>query len=373
MQPPNITGPEPNITTMPTAQAAPEKARALLTPRFSEHAALANSTTTALLAADLDDNGLPDLVFGNFGEWSLLLLNQGGAEFKPIQLGRWKTTALAAADFDADGDLDLAIGNGGEYNLLLVNRLFEGNELAFVRREPEFIESRFAENQVTALAAADFDLDGDADLAVLREDQPNLLFVNENGSFGFIEQFGLGHVSGAAWADFNNDGVPDLAIAKRNQQGEIWFSRGEMRYRLFESLPAFGAPGMASRALAIADFNGDGSVDIALANFNQQNQLYLNNGDGSFNQSAAFGSGASVAMLTADLNLDGLVDLVVANYNEPSFVYYNEGNASFVERRLFEPGLVTSLAAADFDSDGDPDIVVGRYGQPSTLLENLLR
>jgi len=338
-------------------------------PEFRETYFFKDSTTNDIVWKDFNNDDYPDLFVGNFDAMSYLFINEKNKTFSKIdEFGINHVASVAISDFDQDGDLDVAIGNYGDVNLLFVNE-----NPGFSKKE-EFMEVRTKDNKVNAMVWGDFNKDNYPDLAVIRNNQQNYLFINnKDGTFTLSKQFGIGNFNDAAWADFDLDGFLDLIVGGFSQQSYIYYNRGTQRARLFDEVPFGNISKITS--LAIADFNLDGLPDVAVANYGQQNYLYLNKGNRTFMKIDAFGKGNTVDIVAADLNNDGWQDVIVANYNEISYIYYNNGcnyeNCTFTEIPLVS-GYVHKIAVADYDLDGDLDIAVGRYTDKTSLFENLL-
>lgn len=133
----------------------------------------------------------------------------------------------------------------------------------------------------------------------------------------------------------------------------------------------------AKRAVAPADLDGDGKVDVVVHNSEAPATLYFNNGDGTFTErSEALGltqwSGMDPqGFLVTDFNGDGKSDLVLIGYEPGPFGFaivalrigMNDGVGNFTTvRQLPNPGLLTALAAADFDGNGTVDLLTGSLG-----------
>src|SRR5262249_52110157 len=124
-----------------------------------------------------------------------------------------------------------------------------------------------------------------------------------------------------AVGDFNGDGIPDLAVANYgdlpNHFGSvsILLGNGDGTFQPASDYPA----GQALSAVVVADFNGDGILDLAVAHFTRQGtvSMLLGDGAGSFQPPIRYVTGNQAnSVATADFNGDGIADLVVANEGE---------------------------------------------------------
>jgi len=121
-----------------------------------------------------------------------------------------------------------------------------------------------------------------------------------------------------------------------------------------------------TRNVAVADLNGDGLPDIAVANrygnnAAAANYVCLNRGDGKFDADCvAFSRESATTITPADFNSYGFVDLAVPNRDGgQSYVYLNDGKANFTKRIPFGPpdATIRVAAAADLTGSGRVDIV----------------
>lgn len=285
------------------------------------------------------------------------------------EFGARPTLTVAWADFDQDGDLDLAVGNaGGVGNELYVN---QGNG-TFVQRD------EFGAGNTFCLVWGDFDNDGDPDMAVGNGGAAsNMLYVNNgDGTFTGHAEFGANRTVGMAWADFDLDGDLDLAVGNGilgvAEQNYLYVNNGN---GTFTQLARFAAG--QTDSVAWADANGDGYPDLAVGNggfsSSQQNILFLNNaGNGNFTTRIAFGAGDTSAIAWADEDNDGDFDLGVMNWDGgQSMLYLNNGAATFSGQAQFGIGDPNSLAWGDFDFDGDLDLAQGN-GDFTSAAQNLL-
>src|SRR5260370_268992 len=114
------------------------------------------------------------------------------------------------------------------------------------------------------------------------------------------------------------------------------------------------------------DFNGDGRLDLVVANFGSANvSVLLGNGDGTFQAASNFPAGSNPrSVAVGDFHGDGLPDLAVANYNGGVRVLLGNGDGTFQTTHVsyVAGSLPTSLAVADFNGDSWPDLAVANYG-----------
>ena len=297
---------------------------------------------------------------------------------------------------------------------------FELKTLPFQLESDESDARNTPETMLGGVAIFDYDGDGrpdifftnGANIATLKKDSPkyqNALFRNE-GQGNFTEvthQAGLegsGYDMGAAVADYDNDGHPDLFVAGvhhsalYHNNGNGTFTDVTVKSGLDASLnhpdPEFG-PLWAITGVWV-DVNNDGLLDLFVANYleweysakplcsfqnfsdychpryykGQPNQLFLNNGDGTFKDvSKQWGLrgyvGKAMGVGMADYDLDGRPDLFVTNDAAYNMLFHNLGNK--FQEVAFEAGVALAedggfisgmgLDFRDYNNDGLPDIV----------------
>ena len=240
------------------------------------------------------------------------------------------------------------------------------------------------------LAWGDYDGDGDPDLFIANwRGQPNLLYRNQEGELARVTEGPVATdtawSSGGAWGDYDGDGDLDLFVANQNNQhNQLYRNDGEEGFARVEEgdvVSDFGD----SYSAAWGDYDGDGHLDLVVANSGTQpNFLYRNRGDSTFERvtdpSWAGDREPSHGVSWADYDDDGDLDLFVANYSPaPNALYRNQGDgrlARVAEGPIAEDA-VSSLggAWADYDNDGDLDLFVansvGFFGPaPDVLYRN---
>jgi hypothetical protein len=166
--------------------------------------------------------------------------------------------------------------------------------------------------------------------------------------------------------DFNGDGITDLVVANL---GGVLLGNGDGSFRAPDSYPT----GLGTYFVSVADFNGDGILDLAVANSGKiytgiggNLSVLLGNGDGTFRAPANYATGDLVACVAvADFNGDGILDLAVHNqYSNDVSVLLGKGDGTFQAAVNYDVGPsiiligVLSLVAKDFNGDGIPDLAV---------------
>jgi uncharacterized repeat protein (TIGR01451 family) len=260
-----------------------------------------------------------------------------------------------AADFDDDGNIDLAIA--GETS----------NDVAVLMGNGE---GEFSPPVVFAAGSApqnvdvgDLNGDGNPDLVVANYLSENISVLLGDGGGGFEAAVGFGVGSSPRWvrvADLNGDGKPDLAVANGDNVGILLNNR--------ETTPAasasFTAPvnfptGAGPVMVAVADVNGDGVIDLLTANAADVSVLF-GDGDGTFGAAAQHAAGGGPNSVTlADFNADFIPDLAVANgtSNEVSVLLGNGAGGFGAPTQLPAQGAPHSVMAMDLNQDFKPDLI----------------
>ncbi len=329
--------------------------------------------TASLALADLDGDADLDIVVANGRHWpgqNRVYLNNGeGGLGLRRSVGDEQDTSYAAplADFDEDGDLDIAVGNDRVRNLLYWN---DGS--GRFTAGPTFggIES------TRGVTLADLDADGHVDILMTNRGDPNVIHFGD-GTGGFLRRgtFGTANDSTIAVAvgDVDDDGDLDLALANRDGQGNfVYLNDGRGDFRV--SRP-YGTGSDETRAVALGDLDGDGDLDIAVGNIDEENAVYLGDGTGTFSERIPFGSleGPTYAVALDDLDLDGDLDIVVGQAGAENAVYLNRGDGrGFEELRFGDSDSITyGVALGDLDGDGFPEVVTANSDGQNVVYANL--
>lgn len=330
----------------------------------------------AIKAADLNGDGIQDLVFSDLFSGLTALLGNGNGEFKPAWQRFFATgpnngfaDSIAIGDFNRDGIPDFAAAISGD-----VSRIEIYLGIGDGTFQPPFVLSIGSSITYGDLVVGDFNNDGKLDLVAAvgppATDGASSVDVfpgNGDGTFAAPISFPVSaDLVTIASGDFNNDGVLDLVLTTSPRTGgsgvvQIMLGKGDGTFTqgASVSLPNIQS---ASQTILPADFNLDGKIDLAITlespdAANGQLAVLLGNGDGTF-QPAVFGPLQSSSLTAADVNGDGMPDIVGGAadgvYGQFGYLLGN-GDGTFQPEVLLD-GLIGPLVVADLNGDGQPDI-----------------
>jgi hypothetical protein len=324
------------------------------------------TSVPAILLADFNGDGKLDVASGSGG----LQFGNGDGTFQPfIGLGAGAnagtTGGIVAGDFNHDGALDLAFTtalNSGIGNQLVAVLLGNGN--GTFQPEKDF-GARFL--GPSSLASADFNGDGNLDL-IVNGPNTNPTVALGDGAGNFTAQYvGLNGSSVPPVAgDFNRDGKPDFILSDGTNL-TLSLGNGDGTFQESALTPSFSN----AIELAAADLNGDGSLDVVVANevVNGWVSVLLGNGDGTFHSPVNYPVGDNPdAVAVADMNQDGRPDLVVGMRSGAVAVLLGNGDGTFQPAVFFgsvfpagtNGGGAVALAVGDLNGDGLPDVVLAQ-------------
>ncbi len=292
---------------------------------------------------------------------------------------------IATGDFNNDGNLDLAVVDNHHDTISILL----GDGTGHFRLSGAPIPCPGGEPN--PIAVGDFTGEGVEDLAFACGDSVNVMLGN--GSGGFIPAPGspfalAGNASSMAVGDFNSDGRADLAVTTYTDQVAVYLATGEGRFREAPGSPLATGEGPAS--IAATDLNRDGKTDLAIAN-ERSGTVTVLLGDGSGGFVPAKGSpfavpagagapellGIPQSIAAGDFNGDGDMDLAVANFNGSSdnvAILQGDGHGGFtnaVGSPFHANGNPRPLVVGDFNGDGRPDLaVVNSFQGVVTVLQN---
>jgi hypothetical protein len=340
--------------------------------------------TSAVGIGDVNRDGDPDLVTGNFGRPNRLYLNNGtsnsfvGETGVDITADADDTFAVAFGDFNRDGRLDLVSGNFGQPNRLYLNNRsedpFEGVSGSDISTDADSTGS---------VAVGDVNRDGALDLVVGNLGQPNKLYLNNKTSTPFSGVVGA-NVSGdshsttsIALGDIDRNGTLDVVAGNHNQTNRLYLNNGS-------SDPFSGVLGTeittdanATTSVALIDLDTDGDLDLVEGNENQPSRYYSNNGtsnpwNGAMGVDITSDASGTVSISLADIDIDGDPDLVAGNRNQRNRLYLNNGTSNPFAGAVgsditSDEDDTFAIALADVDGDGKLEVVAGNSGSPNRL------
>ena len=296
-----------------------------------------------------------------------ILLGNGDGTFQPAAqyLVGDEPYSIVAADFNHDGNLDLAVANRLSNYLSILMGNGDGTF------QPATPTPPVPEGQ-PFVTVGDFNGDGNLDLISMGFLTINVLFGNGDGTFQSpvttrpsfaFQALGVG--------DFNGDGSLDVVTSGQFGAAttvNILLGNGDGTFTAGASYKGDSEP----VSIAVADFNGDHKLDFAVANLTGVGiGVFLGNGDGTFQPGLNYTTSVPTWVTAARLSGDGNVDLVAANSNGGVSVFLGNGDGTF-QPGAFYPGGTwsTYVAAVDFNGDRKPDIVIAdhRYDYVITLL-----
>jgi hypothetical protein len=323
-----------------------------------------------ILTGDFNGDGVKDLAFLEDGSGVGTLLGQANGRFKQgssfeLGLRPGSLKFLVAGDFNRDGKLDIAFADssGGVGTVYVTSGNGEGGFLTPVEYSvPDALYS---------LDVADFNRDGNLDLAVSGAKGIYILFGTASGAFGSATLSASYLNEGSkvmASGDFNGDGLVDL-FAAGSSGIQVYLGKGNGTFHT-----AAKYAGTDANAVIVWDLNKDGKQDVVVST-TSGTQILLGNGNGTFSpgQTLQFTSGV---IAVADFNKDGFPDLAIATSWDIAILLGN-GNGTFQPQPVSGYGngvLAGGIVDADFNGDGKPDIAFssGDFGDDSGPVAVLL-
>jgi len=378
------------------------------------------SEPTLLAGGDVNGDGKVDLITcnNNYSSGTItVLFSKGDGTFKQVESqAPTFASGIGVADFNHDGKLDavivasyglyLSLGNGDgsfqnptaisnapqnqyEPSILVGDLNHDGKpDIALSgvwamlgNGDGTFQNPILSFAEATPMVIADINGDGEPDMvAITNSGSVPVLIGNGDGSFMDVRTIAQATSAqstnvGVA-ADFNGDGKLDMAVAEQN------YPNGQVSVELGKGNGTFGQPivsALTSNAsspnlMLAADFNGDGKTDLMVEDNNGDGfQVLLGRGDGSF--ATPVDTPLSYSLLsfaTGDFNKDGKADLVATtnNSNSAMNIYLSNGDGTFTLGTSYVVYPSSYVAVADVNGDGNLDLVVvgSSYGYGSNLL-----
>jgi hypothetical protein len=335
---------------------------------------------TCVIAADVNGDGLIDLVTANNGGNTLTILTNTGKGIFVLgtnvivgATGASGPACVAAADLNGDGRLDLVCVNEFDGNFVnpgTLSVLINAGGLRFIQKAVLTVG-----DLPYWVAVADFNGDGKPDLVCANSGDTTLTVLTNAGNAVFVPS-STNTVGGSPFfvlaVDVNGDGLIDLVSANNYPDSvTVLTNNGSGSFVLASTFAAGPTPA----SIAAIDMNGDGLPDLIVADAGENLlTLLTNQGAGHFGIFTTLGVGnAPQSVVAADVNGDGLADLISANFSDDTLsVVTNGGFGRF--RFCLTPGVGYEpycVAAADVNGDGKIDLICANFGDSTvTVLTN---
>ena len=355
-----------------------------------------------------------------------------GKKYLPETLG----TGCAFLDYDNDGWQDILLVNSMDWpehktrkSFLALYHNNQDGTFTDVTQQAGLAKEMYG----IGVAVADYDNDGNDDIYITCVG-PNHLFRNlGGGKFADVTaRAGVGDPgfsTSAVWFDYDNDGKLDLFVANyvdwsmekdqfcsldgknksyctpqsyQGQSSTLYHNKGNGSFENVTQRAGLNDPTSKSLGVALLDYNGDGWLDLFVANDTEPNKLYKNNGNGTFTDEAisagvAFSEAgtarAGMGVDAGDYEGTGRQGVVLGNFtNESMALYSNDGNGLFTDEaptsgigKMSAQSLTFGVFFFDYDLDGLLDVFAAnghvsddisvvqpnvKYAQPPHLFHN---
>lgn len=336
---------------------------------------------------DYDNDGRPDLAVGYFSG-PALYHNEGGVfaergERAGLPQGYW-AAGCAFLDYDNDGLLDLFFSSYVDLDLATTPKAGEAPECRW-----KGIDVMCGPRGLPRAQNSLYRNLGDGRF----EDVSEQAGIRAPGG-----RYGLGVVA----ADFNNDGLIDLYVACDMTPSLLYLNQGDGTFDEVGDVSgtAFSVDGQlqAGMGVAVADYDGNGFLDLVKTNFSGDLPSLYNNEDGVFFEdvSAPAGLGKNQLLgwgvLFQDFDADGAPDILMAHghvypevdsaaigetYRQPTILYRNLGDGRFEDvsatagPALETPRPARGMVSGDLDGDGRPEVVIVNVNERPAVLKNV--
>lgn len=334
---------------------------------------LQTGTHRPITIKDLDNDSDLDIYKYSSVDNFEMYINTASMSFSGIALTNaydltpdlFSSQSVELTDIDNDGDLDVIEANLNHSNRIYTN---DGNGQFIASNQPALT---LMMNNSLSVKSADFDNDGDIDL-VFANNGENTVFINTAGAFANSGlTLGSNNSKSISVGDMNKDGKMDIVVVNSDTDPVIYHNNFTFNGLSFNSsLP--NSNNKDSRSSQLGDVDGDGDLDLVVANYNQANMIYLNTGSGVFNTSVALvGNRSSTDVALGDIDQDGDLDLIVANNNQANRVFNNDGSGTFSDtNQTLGTSSSREISLIDLDADGDLDLVETNFNQANNVYLN---
>lgn len=297
------------------------------------------------------------LLFGSFDLNAQLFIE--ATNQLPAAASSGQSVDAKAVDIDGDGDLDVILANEFQPNILLLNN----GSAVFTNAGMEAIPQAVHDSE--DIAVADFNQDGHTDIVFVSEDdfEHEYYFNNGNSTFSLASFLPFTSCNAVATGDLNRDGAPDVFLGNREQNMLLINNgSGELINETPDRLPSLSDP---THDVKLVDVDADGDEDILLGSENG-NLLMINNGFGVFADESAWRLPQNLNIDTrkivpADVDGDGDIDLFLATVlflpgkDPQNRLWLNDGKGYFTDETEDRLPILPDQAVDGFFFDLDND------------------
>ncbi|CAF1601455.1 unnamed protein product [Adineta ricciae] len=338
-----------------------------------------NSGPTSLVSSDINGDKLLDIIVANYDSNTIgIFYGYGNGSFKlnmTIFTGtNSEPVAITISDMNNDTLPDILVTNYGSGNV----GIFLGQANNSFSTQMSY--STGDNSNPYSIAVGDLNNDGYFDIAVANygTSSAGLFFGYGNGSFSSQITYstrGSSNPNCVAVGDFNNDTHSDIVVVNY-WAGCLDIFLGNGNGTFYHYMTYSTDSGSYPYAVVIGDFNGDLTLDLAIANSGTNViGIFLGYGDGTFSSQTTYSTGADsepYSVAIGDLDNDNRLDIAIANYYSNTIgILQGFGNGSFANQTtvLFRAySGPRSIVLSDLNNDGYLDIVVGYYDADSVAI-----
>ncbi|WP_173118323.1 FG-GAP-like repeat-containing protein [Paenibacillus qinlingensis] len=323
-----------------------------------------------VVIADFNSDDKLDVVATNYEEFG------NNVNFAAILLGRGDGTLLASVNYEISGEEPVSVTSfdfDGDGNLDVATANYVSNDVSIMRGngKGQFAAAEKYEvgNSPAELLSGDLNLDGKPDLVIANSGGNTITRLLNDGTGSFISENFVSSTESSskartiAVADFNGDNTPDLAVAHTGSNLlSVMLGDGNGEFQIKEH-PADNRI-VSPNSIVSGHFNDDDKIDLAIANKGTKKVYILHGqGDGTFTSGGEYGGiSEPSALATGDFNRDGWEDIAVANNGPTAYslhILFGDQTGTFRDETISTfSGQVYSLAVGDYNGDEKLDIAV---------------